>query len=120
MDHEQGGIAWPRIPQGVVIDGDPNKSGIGDSYSNFLRGFYPIFTLGRRHFRIIGAPKTTTSEYVEGTVNETIDASVFDRWRYDAGYRPKNLMDWAERKKIPNIADLRSAVMADNPSVAVP
>jgi hypothetical protein len=30
-------------------------------------------------------------------INETIDASVFEKWRKDPFYRPENLTDWAER-----------------------
>ena len=30
-------------------------------------------------------------------MNETIDASVFERWRAVPAYRPKNLADWGER-----------------------
>ena len=33
-------------------------------------------------------------------VNETIDASVFQRWRADPNYRPVNLVEWARRKKV--------------------
>jgi hypothetical protein len=45
------------------------------------------------------------------TVKETIDATVFDRWRRDSNYRPKNLADWANEKgKEP--AAIRTSVSA--------
>jgi hypothetical protein len=52
-------------------------------------------------------------------INESIDASVFERWREDEAYRPKNLADWAETKGV-RIEDLHSAVRADNPSEIIP
>jgi hypothetical protein len=33
-------------------------------------------------------------------INETIDASVFKRWCADPTYRPANLVEWAQRKKV--------------------
>jgi hypothetical protein len=52
-------------------------------------------------------------------VNETIDMSVFDRWRKDPSYRPKNLVEWSQRKKV-DPASLQTSVRADDPNVQVP
>jgi hypothetical protein len=52
-------------------------------------------------------------------VNETIDKTVFERWRADPTYRPRNLLEWAERKKV-DPAKLTNSVRADDPSVEVP
>jgi hypothetical protein len=49
-------------------------------------------------------------------INETIDASVFDKWRDDKTYRPKNLSEWASRRKV-TINDIRETVRADDPKV---
>ncbi|MFO0991678.1 MAG: DUF2235 domain-containing protein [Hyphomicrobiales bacterium] len=103
----------------VVVDGDPNKCAVSDSYIKFMKGIYPILTLGRRYLRRIGSEKTNTPEYVEGTVNESVDGSVFDRWRSNSDYRPGNLAEWASRKGV-NIGDLHGAVMAENPGMSIP
>jgi uncharacterized protein (DUF2235 family) len=53
------------------------------------------------------------------TVNETIDASVFERWRNVPAYRPPNLRDWAQRHNV-NISTLDRAVRADAPQTPAP
>ncbi len=40
-------------------------------------------------------------------IGEHIDGSVFERWRRDPDYRPKNLVDWAEIRDI-DPADIAS------------
>jgi hypothetical protein len=90
---------------------------ITDSFGEFMWGFYRILRLGIRYTRPIGeAPRD------EGTgvtnINETIDSSVFDRWRADPGYRPKGLSTWARRKAV-DPGKLADSVRADNPSIAV-
>jgi hypothetical protein len=50
--------------------------------------------------------------------NETIDGSVFDRWRADATYRPPNLAAWADEKEV-DPAKLAGAVLAGDPTVGV-
>jgi hypothetical protein len=52
-------------------------------------------------------------------VNETIDASVFVRWRADPSYRPANLVEWARRKKV-DPAQLETSVRADDPRLSAP
>ena len=52
-------------------------------------------------------------------INETIDSSVFERWRADAKYRPPNLAEWANRKLI-DPAKLMGAVMGADPNINVP
>ena len=71
-----------------------------DSYSEFARGVYEAVTLGCRYHRVIGAaPRTVTNpDGTVITVNETIDGSVFDRWRYFDGYRPTSLKRWAKER----------------------
>ena len=73
-----------------------------DSYARFLHGGYRLVKLGRRHYRAIGRPPEATKTLAgwSHTVNETIDASVFERWRAVPGYRPKNLAAWAERQGV--------------------
>ena len=83
---------------GVEIDGDENICPIRDSYAEMVLGIYKAFTFGNAFYRTIGAEPIDTGDAVTTTINETIDASVFDRWRNDGAYRPKNLSDWAKRR----------------------
>jgi hypothetical protein len=53
-----------------------------------------------------------------GYINETIDASVFQRWSSDTAYRAQNLSRWASRRKV-NIDTLSGSIRADDPSVVV-
>jgi hypothetical protein len=74
-------------------------------------GIYEIVTLGKRYYRPIGAEPVDTGDAIKTTINETIDATVFDRWRVDSTYRPQNLADWASRRKVDPGA-LKQAVLA--------
>jgi uncharacterized protein (DUF2235 family) len=90
---------------------------ISDPYTAFLWGLYSVFS--PRHYRPIGGPPEVTPAGTHYTVNETIDGSVFDRWRADDNYRPRNLLEWAERLSV-SPTNLSGAVRADQPNVAVP
>ncbi|MBP1290409.1 MULTISPECIES: hypothetical protein [Bradyrhizobium] len=52
-------------------------------------------------------------------INETIDGSVFARWRADETYRPLNLVAWAKSKQV-DPAKFVDTVMAADPNVVVP
>jgi uncharacterized protein (DUF2235 family) len=85
---------------------------IGDSYSTFMGGAYKIAMLGRRFYRPIGPdPVPSSATEMRENINETIDASVFERWRADRTYRPPNLIAWAQRRKV-DVAALNNPVMA--------
>jgi uncharacterized protein (DUF2235 family) len=97
----------------VRTDADAFKDTVADSYAQFAKGFYKIATLGRRHLRTIGAERLNVASplgYVD-TVNETIDASVFEKWRSTSSYRPPNLISWAKRKRV-DPAGLTNSVSA--------
>jgi uncharacterized protein (DUF2235 family) len=97
----------------VVIDGDANTCSIRDSYAEMARGAYKVLTLNKPFFRTIGAEPIDTSTSVTTTINETIDASVFQRWQKDANYRPKNLMEWAQRRNVdPSALDSSVGVLS--------
>jgi hypothetical protein len=51
-------------------------------------------------------------------INETIDASVFDRWRADPTYRPPALQQWAALRKL-ELKKIMATVRADDPAVTV-
>ncbi|MCG2665731.1 DUF2235 domain-containing protein [Bradyrhizobium sp. GCM10023182] len=100
----------------VEIDVTEKAPAINDSYSEFGKGLYHLFS--KRFFRPVGPPPETGTAATTSRINETIDGSVFDRWRSDAKYRPANLVAWAEAKTI-DPAKLFGAVMAADPGVAV-
>lgn len=102
---------------GVDIDGDVLSAQISDSYSEFLHGAY--CRVSPRCHRRIGAEPEERADGTHFNVNETIDGSVFDRWRFDSAYRPPNLSEWAQRKSV-DLATLKQAVRADDPSIAAP
>ena len=84
----------------VVLDGSEFRAPIHDSYSEFLRGAYRVWralTLRGRYYRQIGAPRVEKREGWVETVNETVDDSVLARWRADHGYRPRNVLEWAQQ-----------------------
>jgi hypothetical protein len=101
----------------VEIDGNYLNSQIGDSYREFMGGFYRWISF--RYYRPIGEPPVEREDGTHGNVNVSIDESVFAGWINVPEYRPRNLADWAERKKV-DIGSLESSVLADNPYTAAP
>jgi len=86
----------------VRVDEDSHLDRVVDSYSGFAYGLYRIATLGRRFTREIGRASRAVASPpgTSTTVNETIDETVFDRWRKDPTYRPPGLAQWAARRTI--------------------
>jgi uncharacterized protein (DUF2235 family) len=103
----------------VTIDGDENKAAIHDSFAEMTDGLYRIVKFWRPYYREIGADPVKIADTTTTTINETIDASVFDRWHADPTYRPANVAAWARRRKV-DMATLKDSVRADDPSVVVP
>lgn len=101
----------------VDIDGDAVNASITDSYGDFGYGFYSKFK--SPVFRKIGEEPLVREDGTHSNVNETIDLSVFERWRAVPSYRPQNITDWAGRKKI-DPAKLMNSVRADDPSISAP
>lgn len=86
---ERNGIALG--PDDVLpLDQGEFRSPVRDSYREFAFGIYSAFTLGQRHFRVIG-------KYP----GETVDASAFRKWEDDPGYRPYNLAHTETGIRIP-------------------
>jgi hypothetical protein len=100
----------------VELDGDEFKAPISDSYKEFLRGNYARVV--KRHYRPIGEAPRDKADGKHTNVNETIDSSVFNRWRADLNYRPPNLDAWAKSRGV-DPSNLQGTVRADDPSVAV-
>lgn len=69
-----------------------------DSFSEFMKGMYKVFRLGKRYYRPIGAPSRQVKKGWSTSLAETVDASVLAKYRSDATYRPHNLEEWAKTK----------------------
>ncbi len=108
-----------KFTHDVVIDGDENTCPIHDSLAEMAYGIYKVLTFGKHYHRPIGAEPMDTGDAVTSTINETIDATVFDRWRNDKIYRPKNLVDWAQRRSV-DPSSLNQSVRADDAKVVTP
>ena len=88
-----------------------------DSYHSFGEGFYALVTPAL--YRPIGPEPEVRDNGTHTNVNETIDVSVFQRWRADPKYRPRNLVEWSQRRNVdPN--QLQTSVRADDPRISVP
>jgi len=101
----------------VDLDGDALRAPIADSYKSFGYGLYAV--VSSPLYRTIGREPDVREDGSHINVNETIDVSVFQRWRADPTYRPANLAEWAQRKKV-DPAQLQTSVRADDPRVDVP
>jgi uncharacterized protein (DUF2235 family) len=101
----------------VDIDGDAVTAPITDSYKEFAYGVYSKFS--KPLFRKIGEDPDVREDGTHTNVNETIDQSVFERWRTVPAYRPPNLTEWANRKKV-DPTKLTNSVRADDPAVIAP
>ena len=90
---------------------------IADSYAAFLKGWYRPMRLGLRYYRPIDVPPPEEGKDVK-IINETIDSSVFARWRAETSYRPPGLASWAKAKAV-DLVQIQNSVGADDPRVAV-
>ncbi len=103
----------------VQLDGDESTCQVRDSYAEMAHGLYALATFGKHYYRPIGASAVDNGDSTTTTINETIDASVFERWRKLSDYRPQNLVEWAERVGA-DPAQIFDAVLADSPTTTVP
>jgi uncharacterized protein (DUF2235 family) len=72
------GLDIPR--DALRIDGSEYRSPIVDAFKDFAFGVYRYLKLGQRYRRPIGQ-----------TLNETVDASAYQKWAAEPDYRPENL-----------------------------
>jgi len=103
----------------VVVDGNENTCPIHDSLAEMAHGIYEVLTFGKHYYRPIGAEPLDTGDAMLSTINETIDSTVFNRWRSDATYRPKNLSEWATRRNV-DPSTLKQAVRANDATAIIP
>jgi uncharacterized protein (DUF2235 family) len=113
---EKAGAAGLVFRHPVVIDTAQVAPPVTDSYSDFAHGLYRL--ISRPFFRPVGPAPDKGTAATTSRINETIDGSVFERWRVDDKYRPPNLVDWAKRNST-DPATLTSAAMAADPKIAV-
>lgn len=71
-----------------------------------------------RFYRTIGQGPEVREDSAHINVNETVDKLVFDRWRPDPSYRPRNLKEWADRNHV-DPAQIDTSVRANDPGVPV-
>jgi hypothetical protein len=81
----------------VDIDATQVAPPINGSYREFSKPFY----------RSVGIAPDKGTAATTSRINDTIDGSVFDRWRADAFYRPENL--WLGRRRSRSIPPRSSA-----------
>ncbi|NNM72091.1 DUF2235 domain-containing protein [Enterovirga sp. DB1703] len=105
-----------RFRPGFQMDPVDPAAPITDSYSEFGNPLLRAFS--KRFYRPVGPPPQVGATKTTARINETIDGSVFDRWRENPAYRPANLGQWAERKGV-DPAMLVGARLASDPSVIV-
>jgi integrase len=79
---EKHGLAFR---QALDIDEEAPAGEIDDSFKAFLKGAYSLLHAEQRYWRPIGRPPEARMHTVVHTINETIDASVFERWRMGSG-----------------------------------
>ena len=104
------GLAFRRD---LDLDAPGAPPPISDSYSEFMGGAYKVLTLGHRYYRPIGPePIPSSATEMRENINETIDGSVFERWRSDNAYRPSNLAEWAARREV-DLASMTTSLLAD-------
>jgi uncharacterized protein (DUF2235 family) len=101
----------------VSIDVSQIAPPVMDSYRDFALGLYRF--VSRPFYRPVGLAPDKGTQATTSRINETVDGSVFDRWRADETYRPPNLALWAKQKGVDS-AKLAGAVRADDPKVKVP
>ena len=100
-----------------ALEPQADRATISDSYAEFMWGLYRLATFCRPYYRAIGEPPINEGPGVSN-INETIDASVFDRWRADPSYRPPALRQWAASRKV-DPEKITASVRADDPSAVV-
>lgn len=100
----------------IVSDPEVLSAPISPSYDEFMRGAYK--RVSKPFDRVIGEPHKPSDGGHDETINETIDASVFERWQANDTYRPKNLTDWAQRHGA-DLATLTGSILAHAPQMAV-
>lgn len=108
------GLTFKNLP----ADSGDERGQVNNSFIEMAFGLYALLHLFIPFQRKIGRKTVGSSENTKYVVNETIDGSVFDRWRSDASYRPKSIARWSDKFSV-SPESIRSAVRADDPNIPV-
>jgi uncharacterized protein (DUF2235 family) len=100
----------------VDLDEGVNSCPVHNSLAEMAHGIYEVLTFGKHYYRPIGKDPEVTDLGTTATINESIDASVFTRWRAVTDYRPPNLKTWANLRNV-DISTLTASVTAADPAV---
>lgn len=102
----------------VDLDEGVNTCPVRDSLAEMAHGIYEVLTFGKHYYRPIGEDPKETGSGTVSVINESIDASVFVRWKAISTYRPRNLQEWADRLKV-DVGTLSESVTTADPAVVV-
>jgi hypothetical protein len=105
-----------RFRSDFEVDPPDPAAPITDSYACFGPSLLRLFS--KRFYRPVGLEPAVGTKRTTFRINESIDASVFERWRGNPAYRPPNLQSWAQRFKL-DPASLMGTVLAVSPDVMV-
>lgn len=104
-----------RFRSVLKLDPSDPLAPIADSYEAFTP--FVLRPLNPRFNRPVGTDPEVGESRTTFRINETIDASVFDRWRGNSSYRPQNLQEWANRRGVDPFS-IEATVSATNPSTS--
>jgi uncharacterized protein (DUF2235 family) len=85
----KGAVAGLVFREEVVVDTAQATPPVTDSYRGFAHGFYRL--VSHPFYRPVGPPTEEGTLSATHRINETIDGSIFERWRLDRNYRPPNI-----------------------------
>jgi hypothetical protein len=102
----------------VDLDEGVNTCPVHDSLAEMAHGIYEVLTFGKHYYRPIGEDPKETGSGTVSVINESIDASVFVRWKAISTYRPRNLQEWADRRKV-DVGTLSESVTTTDPTAVV-
>lgn len=95
---EKASAAGLAFTQRVTLSGHEHEGDYTDSFAEFMKGFFRI--VSTRFFRPMGAGPRKVKGGTSVPIEEWIDASVFEKVRFDPRYRPANLLAFARARGI--------------------
>lgn len=103
-----------ELREAIDVDDGTSRCPVRNSFAEMAHGAYWIARLGIPYYRTIGAAPSDAGSTIVSNINESIDKSVFDRWRLNPNYRPANLADWAKRYAV-SLESITTSVKAASP-----
>ncbi len=108
---EKAALHGLKFRSGFEMDPSNPESEIADSYANFTPWW--LRPVSKRFHRPVGPPLDVGAKNTTTRINETIDATVFERWQGNTGYRPPGLKAWADRLGLDPALVVESARASD-------